>query len=70
MLKATAGILFYSPAGEQEQVVSKTAQGPPKTALHRHLPLPSSPQDSGDTRTLTFACAQLKHVHPGEDHLL
>lgn len=23
-----------------------------------------------DIWTLTFACAQLKHVHPGEDHLL
>lgn len=34
MLKATAGILFYS-VGEQEEVLSKTAQELPKTPLQQ-----------------------------------
>lgn len=70
MLKATAGILFYSPVGEQEEVVSEAAQGLPKTPLPCNFPLPSSPQDSGGTWAVTFGWAQLEHVHPREDHLL
>lgn len=44
MLKATAGI--YSPVEEEEEVVSKTAQGLPKT------PLPPSPAVSSTLGTL------------------
>lgn len=47
MLKATAGILFYSPVGEQEEVVSQTAQGLPKTPLLTTSPSPVVPRTLG-----------------------